>query len=263
MFCRLVLITVLFAVPAFARHAETGFLNRAVNVAGIAYRYQVYVPENWDKHKSWPVILFLHGAGERGDDGRLQTDVGLGHAIRKNSVAFPFIVVMPQCRRDSTWTNLGMQQQALAALDASIHEFNGDRQRIYLTGLSMGGFGTWDLSAQYPGKFAAYVVICGGISPLPGFPEIAVNFAKQGKNKVDDPYAETARLVGKTPVWIFHGDADPLVPVEESRKMKAALEAAHGNVRYTEYPGVGHESWDKAYAEPDLVPWLLQQRSQR
>lgn len=257
---QIVLITALFALPAFAGRAQTGFLNRAVMEAGEEYRYQVYVPADWNDHKQWPVILFLHGAGERGDDGLLQSDVGLGHAIRKNAAAFPFIVVMPQCRKGKVWTQPDMEAQALEALDRSIKEFHGDRERVYLTGLSMGGFGTWDLAAKYPGRFAAYVVICGGISPLPQLPEIAVALAKE--HKVADPYAETVRLVGKTPVWIFHGDADPAVPVEESRKMKAALEAAHANVRYTEYAGVGHESWDNAYAEPDLVPWLLQQPTQ-
>ena len=262
MFPRLLLIAVLFTTPAIARPVETGFLNRTVEVAGVRYRYQVYVPANWSKDKIWPVILFLHGAGERGDDGLLQTDVGLGHAIRKDVSRFPFIVVMPQCWKEYSWTHRQMQGQALAALTSSIKEFNGDRQRTYLTGLSMGGFGAWDLAEKYPGRFAAYVIICGGMNPLPGFPEIAVEIAKEGKNKVADPYTETARGVGKTPVWIFHGEADPTVPVEESRKMKAALDAAHGNVRYTEYPGVQHESWDKAYAEPELVPWLLQQHSQ-
>jgi len=257
---QIVLITALFALPAFAGRAQTGFLNRTVMEAGEEYRYQVYVPADWNDHKKWPVILFLHGAGERGDDGLLQSDVGLGHAIRKNAAAFPFIVVMPQCRKGKVWTQPDMEAQALGALDRSIKEFHGDRERVYLTGLSMGGFGTWDLAAKYPGRFAAYVVICGGISPLPQLPEIAVTLAKE--HKVADPYAETVRLVGKTPVWVFHGDADPAVPVEESRKMKAALEAAHANVRYTEYAGVGHESWDNAYAEPDLVPWLLQQRTQ-
>ena len=260
---KLLLVTILLAVPVFARQSETGFLNRTIEVASIQYRYQVYVPENWNRHKSWPVILFLHGAGERGDDGLLQTDVGLGHAIRKDSAAFPFVVVMPQCGKGKSWTQPEMEAQALAALDRSIKEFHGDRARVYLTGLSMGGFGTWDLAAKNRGMFAAYVIICGGITPLPAFPEIAVDFAKEGKNKAADPYAETARLVGNTPVWIFHGDADPSVPVEESRKMKAALDAVHGNVRYSEYAGVAHESWDKAYAEPDLVPWLLQQHSER
>jgi predicted peptidase len=182
---QIVLITALFALPAFAGRAQTGFLNRTVMEAGEEYRYQVYVPADWNDHKKWPVILFLHGAGERGDDGLLQSDVGLGHAIRKNAAAFPFIVVMPQCRKGKVWTQPDMEAQALGALDRSIKEFHGDRERVYLTGLSMGGFGTWDLAAKYPGRFAAYVVICGGISPLPQLPEIAVALAKE--HKVADP----------------------------------------------------------------------------
>ncbi len=249
---------------AFARKQETGFLDRTISVGGETYRYQVFVPNNWNKHQKWPVILFLHGYGERGVTGLLQTDVGIGHAIRKYPGELPFIVVMPQCRADkatTVWTNdPAMEQQALAALDASIHEFHGDPNRVYLTGLSMGGYATWDLAAKYPHRFAAYAPICGGIHGPPEYPEVGVALAKDPK--ISDPYAETARLIGSTPVWMFHGDADPSVPVEESRKMYAALQAAHANVKYTEYPGVPHNSWDKAYAEPDLFPWLLQHKLQ-
>ncbi len=150
-----------------------------------------------------------------------------------------------------------METQAFAALDRSMKEFDGDSERIYLTGISMGGYGTWDLAAKYPHRFAAYVPICGGIYGPPNFKQIEVSLAKDAQ--VADPYAETARRVGNTPVWIFHGDADDSVPVDESRKMYAALQAAGAKTKYSEYPGVGHNSWDKAYAEPELVPWLLNQ----
>jgi predicted peptidase len=127
-------------------------------------------------------------------------------------------------------------------------EFRGDPKRLYLTGLSMGGFGSIAFAAKRAGQFAAVVPICGGVlrrgeQPPPG-----------------DPYAEAAAKIGKTPVWLFHGGADPTVPVTESRKMEAALKAAGGDVRYTEYPGVGHNSWDKAYAEVDMAKWLFEQR---
>lgn len=258
----LCLLTFIFiAVQAFGRKQETGFLNREVIVAGQSFRYEVFVPQNFDRHKTWPVILFLHGIGERGDDGVLQTDIGIAHAIRHHVDNFPFIVVMPQCRKDRHWIDSDMQAQVLAALEKSVKEFNGDRSRIYLTGLSMGGYGTWDMAAKYPGKFAAFVPICGGIHGPPGKPEVSVGLTRDPQ--VSDPYAETARRIGSTPIWIFHGGADPVVPVEESRKMAQALEAAHANVRYTEYPGVDHDSWDKAYAEPDLVPWLLSQKLHR
>jgi predicted peptidase len=250
----------LASAPAFARKHETGFLDRTVSVNGEIYRYQVFVPQDFDSHKKWPVILFLHGVGERGDDGVLQTEYGIGHAIRQSVPRFPFIVVMPQCRKDKNerWINAPMQAQALAALEQSIKEFHGDRERLYLTGLSMGGYGVWDLAAKYPGKFAAYAPICGGIHGPIKLPEIHVGLV--GDPNVADPYAETARRIGSTPIWIFHGDADDTVSVEESRKMTQALQAAKANVRYTEYPGVGHNAWDKAYAEPELIPWLLAQK---
>ena len=246
------------AMPALAQKPETGFLDRAVSLGGVTYRYQVFLPAKFDPHKKWPVVLFLHGAGERGDNGLLQTDVGLGHVIRNSTRDWLFLVVMPQCRTNRYWTDPTMQAQALAALEHSVTEFKVDRERIYLTGISMGGYGTWDLAAKYPGKFAAYVVLCGGIRGPEGFQELHVGLVDDPN--VADPYAETARRIGKTPVWIFHGDADPAVPVEESRKMAQALERAGANVRYTEYPGVGHNSWDKAYAEPGLFEWLLRQK---
>ena len=257
----LLLLAPLLTTSALARKRETGFLNRTIAVGGEDYRYQVYVPRDFDPKRKWPVILFLHGVGERGDDGLQQTDLGIAHAIRADPARFPFLVVMPQCRKDRRWINVDMQSQALAALESVIREFHGDRQRLYLTGLSMGGYGTWDLAAKSRAKFAAYVPICGGIYGPQKVPEAHVSLA--GDPSVPDPYAETARRIGATPVWIFHGDADNTVPVEESRKMAAALRAMNANVRYTEYMGIGHNAWDKAYAEPDLVPWLLAQRLAR
>ena len=249
------------ATTVFGRKHETGFLDRTVTVIGEVYRYQVYVPQGFDSKKKWPVILFLHGVGERGNDGVLPTDVGIAHAIRLNESRFPFIVVIPQCRNDKRWIHPEMQAQALAALEQSIKEFHGDRDRLYLTGLSMGGYGTWNMTATQPGKFAAYVPICGGIFGPPKAPDARVSLAADPN--VSDPYAETAKRIGSTPIWIFHGSADDTVPVEESRKMAQALQAAKANVRYTEYAGVGHNSWDRAYAEPELVSWLLSQKLSR
>jgi predicted peptidase len=249
-----VLLLVLCAVSAAAR-VETGFLDRTVSVSGSSYRYQVYVPADYRSKKSWPVILFLHGAGERGSDGLRQTDVGIGHAIRLDASRAAFIVVLPQCSKDKIWGEPDMQALALAALDASIKEFRGDRKHVYLTGLSMGGFGTWELAARNPGRFAALVPICSGVQPQKDWPQLRVTLIDDPK--IADPFAEVARRIGKTPVWMFHGDADPSVPVEQSRHMAEALKAAGADFKYTEYPGVNHISWDKAYAEPELVPWLL------
>jgi len=246
------------ALPTIAGRHETGFLNRFVRVNGTEYRYQVYVPSNWSKKQKWPVILFLHGAGERGDDGLVQTEIGIGTAIRRHQDRFPAIVVMPQCREKVWWLDASMEAQALKALDDARKEFKGDPARVYLTGLSMGGYATWDLGAKATGRFAALVPICGGVvlpshvtGREPGMPPTEAT---------GDPYAATARSIGKTPVWAFHGSDDPAVPVTESRSLAEALKAAGGNVRYTEYPGVGHHSWENAYAEPDLMPWLLAQR---
>ncbi len=252
----LILFVAGFAAATAVARTETGFLNRTLRIGNKTYRYQVYVPSEWNKSRRWPVILFLHGAGERGEDGLLQTQVGIATAIRMHKDRFPAIVVMPQCIRGSWWSADDMEAQALKALDQSVKEFKGDPNRVYLTGLSMGGYGTWDIAYKYPGKFAALVPICGGIRPPGKAPA-----SKTGPmaNPDADPYALVAQKVGKTPVWIFHGGADTTVPPAESRKMNEALKAAGATVKYTEYEGVGHNSWDRAYAEPEFMTWLLAQ----
>ena len=150
-----------------------------------------------------------------------------------------------------------MEAQALAALDASIKEFKGDRSRVYLTGLSMGGYGTFAIGAKHADRFAAMAPICGGVM-RPNRRGVPAQPAPTG-----DPYAETAKGIGKKPIWIFHGAADPTVPVTESQKMRDAIQAAGGSPKYTEYPGVGHNSWDKAYGEGDFPKWLLEQKLDR
>jgi predicted peptidase len=248
-------VTILGAGSALcAKPHETGFLNRKVTSQGTEYRYVVYVPDGWDKHKKWPVVLFLHGSGERGEDGLIQSEVGLGGAIRRHIERYPAVVVMPQCRDKVWWADPAMESQVLAALDAAMKEFNGDPSRVYLTGLSMGGYGTWSIAAGHPGRFAALVPVCGGIRR----PDAGA--VQEGPA---DPYAETAKKIGATPVWIFHGNADQSVPVGESRKMEAALKANSGNVKYTEYEGVGHNSWDKAYSEAELPAWLFAQKLEK
>jgi predicted peptidase len=248
-FLLLVLVFALGA-PSFARKRETGFLDRSLSLHGAIYKYQVFVPDNWSPNQKWPMILFLHGAGERGTDGLIQTQVGIATAIRNDRSRFPAIVVMPQCLREHSWNKPDMEEVALAALAAASREFKGDRKRNYLTGLSMGGYGTWALAAAYPNKFAAIVPICGGI--------LLPDDSRKQPDSDRIPYLEAAKKIGtKLPIWVFHGDADPAVPVAESRLMVEALKAAGANVRYTEYPGVGHNSWDKAYADPELMTWLL------
>ncbi|MGB7438811.1 MAG: prolyl oligopeptidase family serine peptidase [Candidatus Acidiferrum sp.] len=253
----LILGSLILPPRSIARPHETGFLDRNLSLDGTTHKYQVFLPDNWTPKQKWPIILFLHGYGERGSDGLLQTTVGLPYAIRKDRSRFPTIVVMPQCTLDHWWTQKVMEDMALATLAAATKDFKGDSKRTYLVGLSMGGYASWDIASRYPGKFAAIVPVCGGLIPparvLKLFPELAKEAYP------DDPksYVDVANKIGKTPVWIFHGAADPTVPVDYSRQMNKALKAAGGDVRYTEYPGVGHNSWDKAFAEPALMPWLL------
>ncbi|MGK6318669.1 prolyl oligopeptidase family serine peptidase [Sphingomonas sp. DT-204] len=239
--------------PAAAEARETGFLDRTVTVAGVRHRYQVYVPRGYRPGEKLPVILALHGAGERGNDGLLQTDVGLGHAIRKHVERWPAIIVFPQVLKDRLWQN--SKDVALAALAAAEREFRTDRNRVYVMGLSMGGNGTWALAYDQPDRFAGTVVVCGFVKPL-GFRE----YQPIAPASEPDPYAAMARRIARLPVWIVHGDADPVVPVEDSRQMAAALKAVGAQVRYKELPGVGHDAWLQGFDDPELPAWLFAQR---
>lgn len=239
------------ATLSYAQSAESGFLNRTVSLDGIEYRYQTYVPHNYNSTEKWPVMLFLHGGGERGSDGLKQTQVGLGKAIRLNPERWQSIAVFPQVPAGESWQGIA-GDIALAALDATIAEFSVDESRLYLTGISLGGNGTWYLGYQNTERFAALVSICGFIdlgSRFPGFlPE------------AENGFTALAKSLSKTPVWIVHGDADVVVPVEQSRKIALALEAAGSDVHYTELQGVNHNAWDTAYANTDLIEWLFNQR---
>jgi predicted peptidase len=250
-----------FAAPNLAaQKVETGFLNRSVFVSGSEYRYQVYVPREFTRSRSWPVIVALHGGGEYGNDGIRQTNGGLARAIRLHWERFPAIVIFPQSHADGTpgWQLEG-GRAALAALDKSIKEFNGDRSRVYLTGLSAGGNGSWYLASQHPDRFAALVVVCGFISEFKGRTS-GVQYPALAPASAPDPYVFIAKRVSTLPIWIFHGDADQSVSVEESRKMAAALKGIGVNVQYTELPGVDHNAWDPAYERADLVEWMFKQR---
>jgi len=252
----LILLPLLLVAPARARKHDTGFLDRTVAVHGATYKYQVYIPENWTPHQKWPVILFLHGTGERGDDGILETDVGIGDAIRTSRSRFPAIVVIPQCAKNLWWIHPPMQDLAIASLDAATKEFDGDPQRTYLTGLSMGGYGAWLLAENYSGRFAALVVVCGGIRPPTRALKANPTLAQFTPPHDPKSYSDAAAKIGNVPVWIFHGADDDIVPVTESQKMFAAMKKISTDVHYTEYPAVRHQSWVKAYDEPNLYAWL-------
>ena len=253
----LLLLSSLMVIPARAKKQETGFLDRTIDVQGTTYKYQVFVPRDWTPHQKWPIILFLHGAGERGEDGLQQTDIGIGGAIRSDRSRIPAIVVMPQCRKNVWWFQPPMDALAMAALEAASKEFHGDPQRTYLTGLSMGGYGTWYLAGKYAGKFAALLVICGGLRPPEAARKSNPELMKWTPPDQPQSYTAAAARVGKVPVWIFHGADDDTVPVTESQRMYAAMKTLGGDVHYTEYPGVKHVSWDRAYDEPKVWPWLF------
>jgi predicted peptidase len=246
-------------VPLAAQRVETGFLDRTVTAHGSAYRYQVYVPADYaGSAQRWPVILFLHGAGERGSDGVFQTHVGLGAAIRSAPARYPAIVVMPQVPPDSAWIGVPAEA-AIAALDQTLAEFRGDGDRIYLTGLSMGGHGTWNLAYRFPERFAAIAPICGFISLRSRLTSSrTIVPADSG-----DAFAAIARRLKTLPVWIFHGEVDPVVPVSESRLAAEALRTTGGDVRYTEFLGMGHNVWDATYASPQFQEWLFAQHRAR
>lgn len=248
-------LAVLAAAGLNAQRTETGFLDRTITLGSKTYRYQVYVPADYASKSSWPAILFLHGAGERGTDGLLQTNVGLAPAIRQNPSRYPAIVVFPQVPPDSQWVGTP-GDMAVAALQQTMREFHVDPSRVYLTGLSMGGHGTWYVAYRHPELFAAIVPICGWVREFPQF---------RGSVPVvpGDSVAVMPSLVqrlGKTPVWIFHGEVDQVVNVNGSREPAAALKAAGGDVHYTELLGLNHNSWDAAYASEEFRTWLFAQQ---
>lgn len=228
---------------------QSGFLDRTVRLDGVEYPYVVYVPRHLSAPA--PVVLFLHGIGERGNDGLMQTQGGLARAIRNNPEAWPAIVVMPQAPEESVWQG-GAAAAAIAALDQTIAEYTIDESRVYLTGLSMGGNGTWYLAFRHPDRFAALAAICGFVSDRPRVP----TFLPES----DDPFSDVAERIKGIPTWVFHGDEDEAIPVEESRRIVAALKRAGADVRYTEFPGVGHAVWDPAYEMSQLTEWLFRQQ---
>jgi predicted peptidase len=243
-------VWLLLAAALIASASERKRIDREVVTNGVTYRYVVSVPDDWTANRAWPVILFLHGSVERGSDGVRQAKVGLGAEVEMRPERWPAVVVMPQCRPEADWSAPAMEAQVLAALEASMQEFHGDSRRVYLTGFSMGGYGTWAIAARHPKLFAALVPISGGVVwPTPA-------------RIVDEiPYASIAEKVAGIPSWVFHGGADRNVFVTESREMVKLLRTMNANVRYTEYDGAAHfGTWDRAYAEPELPTWLFRQR---
>lgn len=230
------------------------FVSRQLERDGIVHRYQVFLPSRRAGGERPALIMFLHGSGERGDDNRKQVEVGLGPVVRSRLDEFPAIVVFPQIHSDEADLER-FGDTAFAILDAVQAEFGGDPQRVLLTGLSLGGYASFELALMQPGRFAAVVPICGGFDP-PEARFVARRKALGGVSSHD----EAARKLRGIPFWVFHGAKDDVVSVENSRQMVDALKRAGADVRYTEFPDTGHNAWDPAYATAELWPWLFAQR---
>jgi predicted esterase len=219
--------------PSPVSKAEpTGFVRKSITVAGTEHAYVVYVPPGYTKERAWPLLLFLHGMGECGTDGERHLGVGLGPAIKQEPERWPFVVVMPQKPdKPSQWFD--HEAMVLGAVAATEKEYRIDGKRRMLTGLSQGGAGTWAFGSKHPTMWAAIAPVCGYRTS-----------------------AFDATALKNTPVWAFHGDADNVVPVAQSKQLCDAVTAVQGNVGLTLYPGVTHNSWDRAYGESNLAEWL-------
>ena len=193
--------------------------------------YLIYVPKDYEPSQKWPLVMFLHGAGERGDDLNAIKRHGLPMLAEQRD--FPFIIVSPQCSRRNFWASPSQLQVLNGLLDDVMATYSVDDDRVYLTGLSMGGMGAWAWAAANPERFAAVVPICGRGNP------------------------ETGVKLKDMPIWAFHGDADYTVPVKGSQEMVEAVNNAGGNAKLTIYPGVGHESWIQTYENPEVYEWML------
>jgi predicted peptidase len=235
---------------------ETGhFVEKQLQLDDTVHRYQVFVPSREAGGRHPPVILFLHGSGERGDDNQRQTEAGLGPHIRQHLADFPAIVVFPQAPQGQSWSG-STARMALAELQASVREFHGDDDRIALTGISRGGYGVYELALMESRLFAALVPVCGGIT----HPDMDETVQVEGVAKAPDPFAAAAARLQHLPMWIFHGAKDKVVTPDQSRHMVEALRKIGGNVRYTEFAEAGHNAWDPAYATPELWTWLFAQQ---
>lgn len=222
--------------PSAAATSQTGFLFRSITVGGQEYRYSVYVPRDYDAARAWPAMVFLHGRGECGTDGSKQLAQGVGTAIMFNPERWPMIVLFPQKpTAESQWED--HDAAVMAMLARARDEFNVDAQRLYLTGLSQGGHGTWMIAAAHPKTWAAIAPICGYGEPT-----------------------LVAEKIKDIPTWCFHGDADTVVPPKQTTDMAAAIEAAGGKPKMSIFPNVNHGSWDRAYRDEKLWEWLLNQR---
>lgn len=244
-----VLLATLFGISATSAATPEAREWKAPNGTTVKYRW--HAPATIEPGKTYPLVLFLHGAGERGDDNTAQLKHGVNAIIKASeSLHQPCFLIAPQCPADRWWAPINREtmrlseaskpnsllEAVLALADATMKQQPADPKRFYVTGISMGGYATWDLLGRAPEKIAAAIPICGG-----GDPSLVSNFHT-------------------IPIHAFHGDADPVVPVKTTREMIEALEKAGGNPRATYYPGVQHDSWTRTYDNIEVIQWLFQQR---
>jgi predicted peptidase len=219
---------------AFAAEPDSQKAATLETQVKVQMNYLLYLPNDYEKQESWPLLLFLHGSGERGDDLEHVKVHGPPKLISKGK-AFPFIVVSPQCPKERRWEPI----ELVALLDDLSKNYKVDADRICVTGLSMGGFGSWQLASFAPNRLAAIAPICGGGEKY---------WAKQ---------------FAHLPVWAFHGAKDTGVPLERSQIMIDELKKLGANPKLTIYPEAGHDSWTETYDNPALYEWLLEQRRKR
>ena len=199
--------------------------------------YLLYLSDEYpESKKEWPLILFLHGAGERGNDLEKIKTHGPPKLIENEGKKFSFVIVSPQCPEDDYWNSKHQIDTIIALLNEIVSRYRIDKDRIYVTGLSMGGHGTWSLALEFPDRFAAIAPICG-----------------RGDS-------EKAARICHLPVWNFHGAKDDIVPLKWSENMVDALKKAGGNVKFTVYPDAGHDSWTETYSNSELYDWFLRNR---
>jgi predicted peptidase len=204
----------------------------------VSAQYLLFLPKDYDqdRRKRWPLMVFLHGAGERGTNTWLVAKHGPPKIVASQP-DFPFILVSPQCPAGQRWSN----DIVLALIDQITKAHRVDRKRVYLTGLSMGGYGTWSLGLSYPERFAAIAPICGGGDPV----------------LVLLPDPKKLQALKSLPIWAFHGAKDSVVRLDESERMVKAVQSVGGNVRLTVYPDADHDSWTETYNNPQLYEWFL------
>jgi predicted peptidase len=253
----LLLLAMLTPLPVMAHNPSVSggqFVSRVILFEGQSHRYQVFVPVMRDA-APLPIVLFLHGSGERGNDGDAPTRAGLGPWLREQADQFPALVVFPQAATNEEW--LGRNARlALATLDAASQEFGADASRTYLTGMSMGGYGVWELALMQPQRFAALAPVCAALlPPRAERPSLRV----EQLDGSTDPYRSALSRLEGVPIWMFHGALDDLVPPHDARKLYQMAKEIHAPVRYSEYPDTNHNAWDPTYRNLTFWDWLFAQ----